>query len=240
MASPDANNGHIDMPHELAGVFMRINITSYQNRILWCIWRKTIGWHKEKDKISLTQFQKATGLARWSVVRTLKELEDKKVIEVNRDSYINTYRFNSDYDKWKESSHSRVTSHFKANKVVTDKPLKVETGKLPTKEKKENIQKKSNHLHKEADEIFNYYCSKIKKLKVWSDKRKKMIKKRLKRWSSEELKKSIDGIANSDWHMKEGHNSIELIFRNDEQVEKYINQYEKNDKERREELPWIK
>ena len=67
-----------------------------------------------------------------------------------------------------------------------------------------------------------------------------MVKRCLKRWSPEELKKAIDGIACSDWHMKESYNSIELIFRNDEQVEKYINLYEKNDEERREEVPWIK
>ncbi len=240
MASPDANNGHIDMPHELAEVFMRINITSYQYRVLWCIWRKTLGWHKEEDIISLTQFQKTTGLVRWSVVRALKELEERMIIEVNRDSYINTYEFNSDYDKWKESSHLRVTSHNKATKIVTCKPPEVVTGKLPTKEKKEIIQKKSNHLNKEVDEIYSCYCNKIKKLRVWGDKGKNMIKRRLKRWSPEELKNAIDGIAGSDWHMREGQNSIELIFRSDEQVEKYINQYKKNDEERREEIPWIK
>ena len=67
MARPDPNNGHIDIPHELAEVLMKIKLTSYQNRIIWCIWRKTFGWHKESDSISLSQFEEMTGMDRRNI-----------------------------------------------------------------------------------------------------------------------------------------------------------------------------
>lgn len=41
MAKPDINNGHIDIAHELAEALMKINLSGYQYRIIWVIFRKT-------------------------------------------------------------------------------------------------------------------------------------------------------------------------------------------------------
>jgi len=55
-----------------------------------------------------------------------------------------------------------------------------------------------------------------------------MISARLRKWKAHELKMAILGVAGSTWHMKEGHNSLEQIFKNDLQVEKYLGMYENN------------
>ena len=62
MANPQREDGHIDMAHEIAEQLAKINLRPYEWRTLWVLWRKTWGWHKKEDKISITQFQELTEL----------------------------------------------------------------------------------------------------------------------------------------------------------------------------------
>ena len=152
MAKPDIEDGHIDIAHDLAKALMRVNLSGYQYRIIWCIFRKTYGWHKSTDKISLTQFENMTGLERRHVNKTLKDLEGMNMIIVDRNNRVNTYKFNADYDTWKlKTSAEYGTSAELSTKVVPNMALKLVPKKAPTKEKKETIQKK------ETLDIFNYW-----------------------------------------------------------------------------------
>ena len=235
MASPDPENGHIDIPHELAEELMKVNITPYQYRVLWLIWRKTYGWHIDSAYISLTKFEEYTKLDRRNIARALKKLEKLNMIKVIRQKARNYYGFNLDYEKWNQKKASVIKDTsvtIDTTSVSKQTPILV-SEKTPIKEKKETIEKKG----KPAKEIFDYYCLKIKKLKVWDKKRKKMICDRLKTWTSAELMQAIDGMANSKWHMEKGQNSFELIFKNDVQVEKYIGM-NKEVTNNNEEIPW--
>lgn len=49
-------------------------------KVLLVIMRKTFGWHKIRDRISISQLMKLTGMARSSVVNSIKSLEQKGVI----------------------------------------------------------------------------------------------------------------------------------------------------------------
>jgi phage replication O-like protein O len=103
---PDPKDGHIDIAHEIAEALMRINLSGYQYRIIWCIIRKTWGWHKSTDKISLTLFEKMTGLKSKYICKAIKDLEDRNMIIVDRNNRVNTYKFNSHYDTWKLNKQS--------------------------------------------------------------------------------------------------------------------------------------
>ena len=55
--------------------------------------RKTIGWHKEADRISLTQFERATGLHRETVAIGIAAAEKRGMIAVARQrGKCNEYR----------------------------------------------------------------------------------------------------------------------------------------------------
>lgn len=55
--------------------------------------RKTIGWHKESDRISLTQFERATGLHRETVAIGIAAAEKRGMIAVARQrGKCNEYR----------------------------------------------------------------------------------------------------------------------------------------------------
>jgi phage replication O-like protein O len=47
--------------------------------------RKTWGWHKDSDAISLSQFQKATHMSTRSIVNGIAELESLGLLVVKRD-----------------------------------------------------------------------------------------------------------------------------------------------------------
>jgi len=142
MADPNSKNGHIDIPHDIAEALMKVNLSGYQYRIIWCIFRKTYGWHKSTDKISLMQFEKMTGLKRKYICRAIENLEDKNMIIVDRNSYVNTHKFNADYNTWKFKTSPKIGTSQNRVKPVPKKGHKPVPKKGHTKEKKETIQKK--------------------------------------------------------------------------------------------------
>ena len=88
MANPQRENGHIDVANEIAEALAKTQLSGYESRILWVILRKTYGWHKKIDSISITQFEKATGLKRRHIQRTLKKLLNRNIITKNGYGFI--------------------------------------------------------------------------------------------------------------------------------------------------------
>ena len=64
----------------------REDLDVYERTILTHIVRKTIGWGKSEDGISLGQFQKALGISKSTTIRTLKKLINKNII-VKKSNY---------------------------------------------------------------------------------------------------------------------------------------------------------
>jgi Bacteriophage replication protein O len=85
-------------------------------KILFGICRFTYGWGKTSDRISLSQLQAITGLSRWSVVRSLKQLGDLVTIKPGSHNLASEYTLNieiSSKDLVTLSDQSqKVTSHF--------------------------------------------------------------------------------------------------------------------------------
>lgn len=102
MANPQRENGHIDIANELAEAFCQYFPGAGEGQILWVILRKTYGWHKKEDAISISQFQTSTGLSRRAVIYALKNLESKNMIIVKRGSHgnVNVISFQKDYEEW--------------------------------------------------------------------------------------------------------------------------------------------
>jgi phage replication O-like protein O len=120
MANPQAEEGHIDIANEIAEQFCCYRISGEEWLVLWVILRKTYGWKKKDDKISLSQFSTMTGLKRQTALRALQKLESKKIIGVikNDDNGINIYCFNKDFDKWLVSSKKITVSSKKIISVI--------------------------------------------------------------------------------------------------------------------------
>lgn len=101
MASPQKENGYTPIANEIMEALCQINLSAYETRILLFILRKTYGWHKKEDRISLSQFSKVLHIAIPHICRTLKRLVKRKIITQIGNGYYVSYLFQKDYEKWK-------------------------------------------------------------------------------------------------------------------------------------------
>jgi phage replication O-like protein O len=133
MASPQIEEGYTPIANEIAEALMKINLSAYESRVLWFLFRKTYGWGKKTDWISLSQFSKCIGIDRRLVHRAVKSLSSKKMIVIERDDGIRIrYGFQKDYDKWKVSSKKMTV--IKGDDLLSSK--EIPTKETITKEKR--------------------------------------------------------------------------------------------------------
>ena len=148
-ANPQAEDGHVDLANEIVEALAKVNLQAYESRVLWALFRKTYGWHKKTDQISITQFQEITGMDRRHVHRTLSQLIKRKIVARIGNSRIITYGFQKDYTKWKDVARigndagiPRVSGEGR-KKIVARIGNRSLPGQAPTKEtNKRNIMSK--------------------------------------------------------------------------------------------------
>ncbi len=225
-ANPQAEDGHTDIANELLEALAKINLRPYETRTLWALLRKTYGWHKKEDQISLTQFQDITRLDRRHQRKALKTLYEKNIIS-RKEGYIVTYGLQKDYQKWHgyKSSADLSTSAYsctsadlgttlvlkQAPKLVLKQAPKLVLKQAPTKEKKETIQKKG--VSKESLEIlypylqneefkrvFNEYLEMRKKIKKPATNRaKELVLKKLHKYPVDIAVQMLEKSIVSNW-----------------------------------------
>ena len=136
MASPQRENGHIDIANDIVDQLAKMNLSSYEWRVLWAILRKTWGYvvrdqkgrwiydkygqpiKKKMDWVSVSQLQDLTGLDRRNVSRTKLRLLERKIILKSG----NRLGFNKDYEQW-VSSKQTIGKPEVSSKSTIDKPL---------------------------------------------------------------------------------------------------------------------
>jgi phage replication O-like protein O len=100
--NPQTENGFTQIATEIVDAFCRYRLSGEEWLVLWVVIRKTYGWHKTEDCISLTQFSLMTGLKKQSVIRALNKLRDKNILLINKidNGKLIKYRFNKYYNEW--------------------------------------------------------------------------------------------------------------------------------------------
>lgn len=83
------------------------NLTIREYKCLIFLLRKTYGWSRKEDAISLEQWSSGTGLSISAVAQTLNKLEQKNIISRDRSaggrSKTTTYSFNKYFEQWRET-----------------------------------------------------------------------------------------------------------------------------------------
>lgn len=164
MASPQKEDGYTPIANEIMEHLAKLYLSSQEWRVLIAILRKTYGYNKKEDTISLSQLAKITGMDRRHVHRAIGKLSPKQVIVVTHtgDSRHLTYCFQKDYTKWCHPyGNSQVVTHT-GDKTVTHMGTH--------KRKKENIKEKTinqkNGFHKFYD-AYPLKKGKAQALKTW-------------------------------------------------------------------------
>lgn len=179
-------------------------------RILLLVIRKTYGWHKTSDKISIGKFMEHTGINRSSVCRALKCLVSKKILgSVKSDTrQITTYSFQKDYTKW-GGSIKKATSVKSDTSPSVKSDICLVSKVTPTKE---TIQKKLIKEILPSTKLLKYFGDKYKEINghtyIASFKKDTVILKDLLNVMSEkDLTLCIDAFFESDdkFILEKGH-----------------------------------
>lgn len=100
MAKPQIEDGYTQIANELLEAFAKIRISGEVWQCINVIIRKTYGFKKTEDWISLSQFVNATGIKRPSICRALNKGIAMNIINKNVDTYPIKYGLQKDHSKW--------------------------------------------------------------------------------------------------------------------------------------------
>ena len=222
MANPQKENGHTGIANEIIEALAKTRIPGEAMQVLWVIFRKTYGWDKIEDWISLGQFSKLTGLHKQTVFKAIKKLQKMNIVTKKGDGVTKkgdaqklTYSFNKDYETWKPLP-KKVTSPLlvtggnpKRLKGVTQKDTHNNTNTTDTNTTIMSKSAKKSDLDVQLldwkiNKVHEWYCQIIdhdpKRYQLTPARQKKIVA-RLKEFSVYELWAAINAVSWDDWAM---------------------------------------
>jgi phage replication O-like protein O len=119
--SPQLEDGFTPIANAIMDALARTRFSGYERSVLDFLFRKTYGWSKKSDLISLSQFVDGTGILKPHVVRTIKRLVEKNVIhktvaKIGNDNLVR-YEFNKHWGTW-QALPKLVMAHSSLPKMV--------------------------------------------------------------------------------------------------------------------------
>ena len=135
MASPQTEDGYTRIANELLQALAFVNISGAEMQAFLVVLRKTYGFNKKEDAISLSQFCLATGMKKPNVCRALSKLIKKNMIIRIDNKPPTRYRIQKDYTKWTPLSKQIMLSKQITSVIQIDN--KSLSKQIPTKESKD-------------------------------------------------------------------------------------------------------
>jgi phage replication O-like protein O len=121
---------HTQIPNDILDTLIKARLSGTEYQVALLIIRKTIGFNKNEDWISLTQFENYTDKTRRSICKTIKSLVNKSILVKKSTLGKKTiYRLNQNFNDWK----------LLVNKSILVSPTRVKKGmqlvnkSIPTK-----------------------------------------------------------------------------------------------------------
>jgi len=158
MASPQVEDGHLDIANELVEALARGCPGNGEGQVLWAIIRKTYGWHKKEDSISFSQIVELTGLSRRMVIYAIQNLEAQQIITVKRKrvartkNAANIISLQKNYEKWMVQEKSiQYKNTIEKRKLAYKKSKEYDSESVVQEIEpvvQENDLKNRNHLNK--------------------------------------------------------------------------------------------
>jgi phage replication O-like protein O len=87
----------LQAPNSLFEHLANTYLSPYESKVINFIIRKTFGWNKVEDWISLSQIEEATGIAKPNVSRTLNSLKRRNIIRRPNSKHLG---LQPDYSLW--------------------------------------------------------------------------------------------------------------------------------------------
>ncbi len=136
MASPQKENGHIQIANELYEMILRSNFTLRELKVILTVMRFTYGFNRKEWELSVRFISKATGIKYQHISSSVTSLVEKNVIvisESNTHKQGRILKLNKDYETWNlnrsQSGYSSQNSDGSVPKRVTVRVPKTVTKK---------------------------------------------------------------------------------------------------------------
>jgi phage replication O-like protein O len=164
LASPQVENGYTRIANELLEQIYQITLSAYEYRVLLYLIRKTYGFHRKQAAISLSQFERETGIDRRNVHRAIKRLQNQNIVIVQIDDRAVSkkttgeglyYEVQKDYNKWKIEKQNRGGVQID-DRVVSKQTTNGVSKQTPTKDKKDKETKKEIPSRSQAERVAVY------------------------------------------------------------------------------------
>lgn len=153
MASPQLENGYTRIATEILEKLSEPGINGSEYRITLFVIRKTYGFNKTKDRISLSQFEKGTKMNRKQAIETIKSLVGKSILLKEN----GVYRLNKNWEQWVVCK--RTPSGQKHTGVVGKSTPKVVGKSTHTIDNKQITINKSEHSSQEINLLIKSFES---------------------------------------------------------------------------------
>ena len=101
MANPQCENGYTRIANEILEALARIRIPGEARQVFDTVLRKTYGFGKKEDSISLSQFVLSTSLLKNHICDSIKKLKQMNLITEKGNEYGNIFSINKDFQLWK-------------------------------------------------------------------------------------------------------------------------------------------
>jgi len=216
-------------PNILFDEIMR-DLNGAELKVMLAVIRKTFGWHKERDRISLTQLEEMTGLSRQGILNAIHgKKKEKSVIGglVNKGyiKIIETKQGNVYELVVKEVDQQETASQLSrlevVNKVDQESGLASQQSRH-TKEK--SLNKLSKEIYDEIEKSYELSFLEVKpagKLFIDYPRTRKRIKELLERISKEDIIGVIEKAKADAWIKDNGFQLTTIL--SDFQVSKLLN-----------------
>ena len=145
MANPQTEDGYTKIANSILDALVLSKLSGQDFKISLLIIRKTYGFSKKEDSVSLSQMMQATGMGKIRCSQVVTRLQLMKILTVteNINGVGKKYKFNKDFEEW-DTVNKNINRYQKVKQTVNKKRNPPLMKTLTTKETltKEKIQKK--------------------------------------------------------------------------------------------------
>ncbi len=168
MANKRIKAGFIPIPNKIMDALLKIRIPGEARQVLDAILRKTYGWDKSEDEISLSQFEEMTGLPRPSICRAINKLSKMNIIvkkgnakslfSKRGNDFTSVYSLQKNHEDWHTLTKKPTLINKNANDRHVNKKVNLTlTKKRHTKESiKERIYSQTSSEVRLSEFLFSF------------------------------------------------------------------------------------
>ena len=192
-------NGYTPIANEIIEKLCITKLTNESRRVLDCIFRKTYGYHKKEDWISLTQFECMTRIKKPHINRAIKHLMARKIINrivaSSGNDFKLSYCINTKLYEWCPLPNEAIVASSGNHRCLTRQSSLPNEATTKDNITKDNITKDKPYSPF-FEKVFDHWNSKnIIKHVCPVPKMLKCLDNRLKTYDLDQIMQAIDNYA---------------------------------------------